>query len=84
MNKRDLLFTMANFLEALIHNDPKRVKVAANCKATYEGAQAPLGSGDIWGRPRRIPYRQSLWMSRTRRYASAASSPTMSSVNYGK
>ncbi|MCL2121248.1 MAG: hypothetical protein FWH28_03245 [Clostridiales bacterium] len=60
MNKRDLLFTMANFLEALIHNDPKRVKTAANCKATYEGAQTPLGAGDIWGRPRRIPYRQSF------------------------
>jgi hypothetical protein len=51
---------MANFLEALVHNEPEKVPMAANCKATYQGAQAPLGSGEIWGIPRRIPYRQSF------------------------
>ena len=60
MSKKELLVLMANFLEALIHNDPGRVKTAATCKATYEGAQQPLGSGDIWGLPRRIPYRQTF------------------------
>ena len=60
MLKRDLLIIMANFLEALVHNDAGKVKTAKNCKATYQGAQAPLGSGEIWGLPRRIPYRQTF------------------------
>jgi len=60
MNKRDLLVTMANFLEALVHNKPEKVQMAPNCKSTYQGAQAALGSGDIWGLPRRIPYRQTF------------------------
>ena len=60
MQKKDLLILMANYLEALIHDDPGRVPVAQNCKATYQGAQAALGSGEIWGEPRRIPYRQTF------------------------
>lgn len=60
MKKRDLLILMANFLEALVHNDPEKVNTADNCKSTYQGAQAPLGSGEIWGVPRRIPYRQTF------------------------
>ena len=60
MKKKDLLVLMANFLEALVHDDPTRVPMAANCKATYQGAQQPLGEGDIWGEPRRIPYRQTF------------------------
>ncbi|MCL1805396.1 MAG: hypothetical protein FWG28_05285 [Clostridiales bacterium] len=61
MQKRELLVLMANFLEALIHCDPKSVPVAKNVKATYQGAQAPLGSGDIWAEARRrIPYRQTF------------------------
>ena len=60
MTKRELLMQMSNFLEALIHDDPKRVPIAEVFKATYQGVQAPLGSGDIWGTPRRIPYRQTF------------------------
>ena len=60
MQVKELLVLMAEFLEALVHNDPKRLPVASNCKATYQGVQAPLGSGDIWGLPRRIPYRQTF------------------------
>ena len=60
MKKRDLLILMANFLEALVHDDPGRVPVAANCKSTYQGTQQPLGAGEIWGEPRRIPYRQTF------------------------
>ena len=60
MKKRELLVLMANFLEALIHDEPEKVVRASNCKATYQGAQAALGSGDVWGEPRRIPYRQTF------------------------
>ena len=60
MKKRELLVLMANYLEALVHNDPAKVKKSENCKSTYQGAQAPLGSGEIWGLPRRIPYRQTF------------------------
>jgi len=51
---------MANFLEALVHNDPGRLHLAADYKATYQGAQALPGAGEIWGTPRRIPYRQTF------------------------
>jgi hypothetical protein len=60
MQKKDLLFFMSNYLEALIHNKPETVPLAANCKATYQGVKTPLGSGEIWGVPRRIPYRQTF------------------------
>ena len=60
MRKRELFVTMANFLEALVHNDPARVSVALDCKATYQGTKTPLGGGEIWGIPRRIPYRQTF------------------------
>ena len=60
MTKKELLIHMANYLEALVHNDPGKVPVSANCKATYQGATALLGSGEIWGIPRRIPYRQTF------------------------
>ena len=60
MTKKGLLVLMANYLEALVHNEPERMDTAASCKATYQGAQQPLGSGEIWGEPRRIPYRQTF------------------------
>jgi len=65
MKKKDLLVLMANYLEALVHNKPEKVPVAPNCKATYQGTVAALGSGDIWGVPRRIPYRQTFVDSET-------------------
>jgi len=60
MTKKDLLNLVMSYTEALIHNAPERVPVSENCRTTYQGALAPLGSGDIWGTPRRIPYRQSF------------------------
>ena len=60
MLKKDLLVLMANYLEALVHDEPGRVPVSADCKSTYQGAKAALGSGEIWGVPRRIPYRQTF------------------------
>ena len=60
MTKRELLNLAVEFTEALIHNAPEKVPVSADCKATYEGLIAPLGSGDVWGLPRRIPYRQTF------------------------
>jgi hypothetical protein len=60
MTKKDLFTLVMQFTEALIHNRPQDVSVAPDCKSTYEGAQMPLGKGEIWGIPRRIPYRQTF------------------------
>ena len=60
MTKKDLLNLAMNYLEALTHNAPEEVPVSENCRTTYQGAVAPLGSGDVWGLPRRIPYRQTF------------------------
>ena len=60
MTRKELLTLAIKFTEALTHNSPGDVPVSSDCKATYEGAQIPFGSGDIWGLPRRIPYRQTF------------------------
>ena len=60
MTKKDLLNLAISYLEALTHNAPEEVPVSENCRTTYQGAIAPLGSGDVWGLPRRIPYRQTF------------------------
>lgn len=60
MTKKELLILMANFLEALVHDSPERVVKSSNCKSTYQGLQTPLGTGEVWGVPRRIPYRQTF------------------------
>ncbi|MDR0839369.1 MAG: hypothetical protein LBN99_06970 [Oscillospiraceae bacterium] len=60
MTKKELLTLVIKYTEALTHNAPGEVPVSAECRTTYEGALAPLGSGDIWGLPRRIPYRQTF------------------------
>jgi hypothetical protein len=60
MTKKDLLNLMIQYTEALTHNKPEEVPVSKNCKATYQGVQKPFGTGDVWGFPRRIPYRQTF------------------------
>jgi hypothetical protein len=60
MTKRELLTLVTQFTEALVHNRPQDVPTTADCKCTYEGIQSPLGSGEVWGVPRRIPYRQTF------------------------
>lgn len=60
MTKKELLTLVVQFTEALIHNRPQDVPLAKTNKTTYEGAQLPLGKGDVWGIPRRIPYRQTF------------------------
>jgi hypothetical protein len=58
--KSELYDLTLDFTECLIDNKPGSVKRAPDCKCTYNGKQAPLGSGDIWGLPRRIPFRQTF------------------------
>jgi len=60
MTKQELLTLMIKYTEALSHNKPDELPLAAGCRATYEGAVQPLGSGEIWGLPRRLPYRQTF------------------------
>ena len=60
MTKKELLTLVIKFTEALTHNRPGDVPVSPDCKTTYEGLSQPLGAGDVWGLPRRIPYRQTF------------------------
>ncbi|MFP3090929.1 hypothetical protein LQZ21_11455 [Treponema sp. TIM-1] len=60
MTEKELLTLAVKFTEALIHNRPQDVPTAPNCKCTYEGPKVELGKGDVWGIPRRIPYRQTF------------------------
>ena len=60
MTKKELLKLTLDYLEALTNNKPETVPVSADCKATYSGVVQPLGSGDVWGLPRRLPYRQTF------------------------
>ena len=60
MTKKELLTLVIKYTEALTHNKPEDVPVSPDCRTTYEGVLAPLGSGEIWGLPRRIPYRQTF------------------------
>ncbi|MCL2409629.1 MAG: hypothetical protein FWC96_08490 [Oscillospiraceae bacterium] len=60
MTKKDLLNLVIKYTEALVHNKPEDVPVSADCRATYQGVVTPLGAGEIWGVPRRIPYRQTF------------------------
>ena len=60
MTKKELLTLAMQYTEALADNAPQNLPVSANCKSTYSGTQQPLGSGEVWGVPRRIPYRQTF------------------------
>ena len=60
VTKRTLLELMLRFTEALTHNNPSEIPMTKDCIATYQGVKAEVGSGEIWGDLRRIPYRQTF------------------------
>ncbi|MGB6451179.1 MAG: hypothetical protein WBE92_10545 [Steroidobacteraceae bacterium] len=55
-----LLAILWDYTEALTDNKPSEVPAAADVRVTSNGRQVELGRGDVWGSPRRIPYRQAL------------------------
>ncbi len=55
-----LLEILWSYTEALTDDKPSEVPAAAKVRVTSNGRQVELGRGDVWGSPRRIPYRQAL------------------------
>ena len=59
-DRRCLLQFLTEYTEALTDNNVSRLAVAANIKVTSNGTSAALGKGEVWGRGRRLPYRQAF------------------------
>lgn len=59
-DRRCLLHTLTEYTEAITDNDASRLKLAPGVRATFNGAEGPLGKGEIWGPGRRLPYRQAF------------------------
>jgi hypothetical protein len=60
MSRKKLLDITAEYLEAITDNDTSRLPLAKNLKVTDNGKKAKIASGDVWGTPRRIPFRQTF------------------------
>jgi hypothetical protein len=59
-NRRCLFEVLQTYTEGLLDNDTSRIKVASSLRATSNGADVPLGKGEVWGLARRMPYRQAF------------------------
>ena len=57
-DRRCLLRELTEYTEAITDNSTSRLKLSPKLKATYNGVERQLGSGDIWAANRRLPYRQ--------------------------
>jgi len=55
-----LLQVLWDYTEALTDDKPSEVPAAPNVRVTSNGRVVELGHGEVWGTPRRIPYRQAL------------------------
>lgn len=59
-NRRCLLEFLQTYTEGLLDNDTSRIKVASQLRVTSNGADVPLGKGEVWGLAKRMPYRQAF------------------------
>ncbi len=59
-NRRCLLEFLQTYTEGLLDNDTARIKVASHLRVTSNGADVPLGKGEVWGLAKRMPYRQAF------------------------
>ncbi len=55
-----LLQILWDYTEALTDDKPSQAPAAPNVRVTSNGRVVDLGQGQVWGSPRRIPYRQAL------------------------
>jgi hypothetical protein len=55
-----LLKTTLEYLEAITNNDITLLPLSPHVKITNNGIQAKIGTSNIWGLPRRIPFRQTF------------------------
>jgi hypothetical protein len=59
-DRRCLLQILTQYTEALADNAPAEAPVAANVRVTSNGAVVKLGDTEVWGGPRRLPYRKAF------------------------
>jgi hypothetical protein len=59
-DRRCLLTILWDYTEALTDDRPSEIPAARDVRATSNGRVVALGHGEVWGSPRRIPFRQSL------------------------
>ena len=59
-DRRCLLRTLTTYTEALTDDDLSRLPLATGARATSNGVVTPLGKSELWGKGRRLPYRQAL------------------------
>lgn len=64
-DRRCLLVFLTEYTEALTDDDLSRLAVADDVRVTSNGAVTTLGGGQVWGGPRRLPYRQAFVDPRT-------------------
>ena len=57
-NRTCLLSSTNTYLEAVLHNDIARLKLAPNVRSTDLGRTVAVGHGTLWGAAVRMPYRQ--------------------------
>ena len=55
-----LLQVLTEFTEAITDNNISRLKLTANARSTTNGVVTPLGKGEVWGKVRRIAFRQAF------------------------
>ncbi len=55
-----LLQILWDYTEALTDDKPSQVPAAAHVRVTSNGRVVELGQGQVWGSPRRLPFRHSL------------------------
>ncbi len=55
-----LLEILWDYTEALTDDEPSEVPAAPNVRVTSNGRVVELGHGEVWGSPRRMPFRHAL------------------------
>ncbi len=57
-DRRCLLATLTAYTEAIGDNDASKLPLSPRLRATSNGVADRLGTGEVWGPDRRLPYRQ--------------------------
>lgn len=58
--RRCLLELLTQYTEALTDNEPAKLPLAANVRATSNGSVTQVGHGEVWGSVTRIPFRRAF------------------------
>lgn len=58
--KQQLNIAMLEYIEAIANNDISRLHLASDIKYSVNGVFSKMASSEVWGTPRRIPYRQTF------------------------